>query len=118
MAHPESRPVVHGSAHPQLQACVSSQMSMYHTLYPHDLLVQVCRAAAQYVPFPLVPVCFVSELENLEIHAQSNGHTTSCDQIHNQKPPLPPMIPSKHHTLQSTHAHNLVGVAQPASSLW
>src|SRR5437667_12167829 len=118
MAHTESIPVVHGSAHPQLQACASSQMSMYHTLYPHDHLVQVCRAVALYVPLPPVQTCHVSGLENLEIHAQSNGHTTSCDQLHNQKPPLPPMIPSKHHTLQSTHAHNLVGAARPASSSW
>src|SRR6266702_7709117 len=108
MAHPISTPVVDESAHPQLQACASSQMSMYHTLYPHDLLVQVCRAAAQYVPLPLVPVFFVSELENLEIHAQSYGHTTSCDQLHNQKPPLPPLIPSKRHDHQSIHVHHLI----------
>src|SRR6266487_5639410 len=101
MAHPESTPVVHGSAHLQLQACVSSQMSMYHTLYPHDLLVQVYRAAAQYVPLPPVPVCLVSGLENLEIHALSNGHTASCDQLHNQKPPLLPAILSKHYDHQS-----------------
>src|SRR2546430_16710898 len=116
MAHLVSRPAVYESTLLQLQACASSQMSMYHTLYPHDLLVQVCRAVAQYIPLPPVPGCFLSEPEIQEIRAPSNGHTTSCDQQHTQKLTLPQVAPSKHHDHQSRHPQHLVGVTQPASS--